>query len=156
MKSNLANWILGGIFTLVVFVIGFCSAFYINYLSLANTYTKEHVDNGRLMLRALTYVENKEYDRVRSYLRERVSTKILILDSIRLPPTSERDIELIDSFYLEVINYFDSQGGLDETIQVKEDEQWIPKPTPSMMILEAFKNEHQTKTKETNSASETE
>ncbi len=142
MKSNIFAWIAGGIFTLIVFFGGFISAFYLNYSTLANTYTKEHVDNGRFMLWALKFLENGETEKAKDFLRSQVTTKVLIVDGSRLPPTSQRELELIESFYLEVINYFDAKGGLNETWQVMENDVWVTKPTPSMKILEEFKSEH--------------
>ncbi len=60
MKSKIFAWVTGGLFTLIVFFGGFASAFYLNYTSLGNTYTKEHVDNGRFMLWALKLLEEGE------------------------------------------------------------------------------------------------
>ena len=142
MKSKIIAWATGGIFTLIVFFGGFVSAFYLNYSSLANTYTKEHVDNGRFMLRALKFLENGETEKAKDFLRSQVTTKVFIVETVRLPPTSQRELELIESFYSEVINYFDSQGGFNETWQIMENDAWVTKPTPSMIILEEFKREH--------------
>jgi len=142
MKSKVSAWVIGGIFTLIVFFGGFASAFYLNYQSLANTYTKEHVDNGRLMLYALKYLEEGETEKAKNFLRSQVTTKVLIVETVRLPPTTIRELELIENFYFEVIDYFDSQGGFNETMRVMENEAWVTKPTPSMSILEEFKNEH--------------
>ena len=142
MRSKVFSWIIGGIFSLLIFFGGFISAFYVNYSSLANTYTKEHIDNGRFMLWALKYLEEGETEKAKDFLRTQVSTKVLIVETVRLPPTSKRELELIDSFYLEVIDYFESQGGFNETFQVMENKKWVTKPTPSMTILEEFKSEH--------------
>lgn len=142
MKSKIFAWIAGGAFTLLVFAGGFLSAFSINYLSLANTYTKEHIDNGRFMLWALKYLENGETDKAKELLRGQVSAKVSIVGAVRLPPTSQREIELIESFYLEVIEYFESRGGYNETFKVKENGTWTIKPAHSMVILEEFKKEH--------------
>ena len=142
MKSKIIAWATGGIFTLIVFFGGFVSAFYLNYSSLANTYTKEHVDNGRFMLRALKFLENGETEKAKDFLRSQVTTKVFIVETVRLPPTSQRELELIESFYSEVIDYFDSQGGFNETWQVMENDAWVTKPTLSMIILEEFKREH--------------
>jgi len=142
MRSKVFSWIIGGIFSLLIFFGGFISAFYVNYSSLANTYTKEHIDNGRFMLWALKYLEEGETEKAKDFLRSQVSTKVLIVETVRLPPTSKRELELIDSFYLEVIDYFESQGGFNETFQVMENKKWVTKPTPSMTILEEFKSEH--------------
>ncbi|WP_448556834.1 hypothetical protein [Thalassotalea montiporae] len=139
MKSSVFTWIVGGIFTLLVFTGGFISAFYLNYASLGNTYTKEHVDNGRFMLWALKHLEDDDVDKAKNFLRGQVSTKVLIVDSVRLPPTSKRELELIESFYLEVIEYFDAHGGLNETFQVMENDKWVNRPTAAMKILEEFK-----------------
>lgn len=142
MRSKVFSWIIGGVFSLLIFFGGFISAFYVNYSSLANTYTKEHIDNGRFMLWALKYLEEGETEKAKDFLRTQVSTKVLIVETVRLPPTSKRELELIDSFYLEVIDYFESQGGFNETFQVMENKKWVTKPTPSMTILEEFKSEH--------------
>jgi len=142
MRSKVFSWIIGGVFSLLIFFGGFISAFYVNYSSLANTYTKEHIDNGRFMLWALKYLEEGETEKAKDFLRSQVSTKVLIVETVRLPPTSKRELELIDSFYLEVIDYFESQGGFNETFQVMENKKWVTKPTPSMTILEEFKSEH--------------
>jgi hypothetical protein len=141
MKSKIIAWVIGGTFTLIVFFGGFASAFYLNYASLANTYTKEHVDNGRFMLWALKFLEEGETEKAKNFLRSQVTTKVLFVETVRLPPTSKRELELIESFYSEVIDYFDSQGGFNETWQVMENEVWVTKPTPSTSILEEFKSE---------------
>ena len=142
MKSYIFAWFAGAVFTLFVFFGGLVSGFYLNQVYLANTYTEENVDNGRFMLWALKMLDEGETEKAKSFLRSQVTTKVLIVDGARLPPTSERELKLIKDFYLEVINYFDSQGGLNETWQVKENDVWVTKPTPSMQILEEFKNEH--------------
>lgn len=141
MKSKIVIWILASIFTLLIFFTGFASAFYLNYSSLANTYTKEHVDNGRFMLRALKFIETGEIDKAKSFLRGQISSKVQLVDMVRLPTTSQRELALVDQFYVDVINYFDSQGGFNETFQVMENEQWVTKPTVAMTILESFKKE---------------
>jgi hypothetical protein len=142
MKSKIFAWVTGGLFTLIVFFGGFASAFYLNYTSLGNTYTKEHVDNGRFMLLALKLLDDGETEKAKDFLRSQVTTKVLLVDSVRLPPTNKRELELVESFYLEVINHFDSKGGFNETWQVMENDVWVTKPTPSMRILEEFKSEH--------------
>ncbi|MCL1080291.1 hypothetical protein L2734_19410 [Parashewanella spongiae] len=134
--------VIGGTFTLIVFFGGFISAFYLNYSSLASTYTKEHIDNGRFMLWALKLLEEGETEKAKDFLRSQVTTKVFIVETVHLPPTSKRELELIESFYSEVIAYFDSQGGFNETFQVMENDVWVTKPTPSMSILEEFKSEH--------------
>jgi hypothetical protein len=123
MKSKVITWIIGSTFTLAIFFGGFISAFYLNYSSLANTYTKEHVDNGRFMLWALKYLEQGETEKAKSFLRGQVSAKVFIIETARLPPTSERELALIDSFYFEVVDYFESQGGFNETFQVMNEEE---------------------------------
>ena len=142
MRSKIIAWVIGGTFTLLVFFGGFVSAFYLNLVFEANTYTKEHIDNGRFMLWALKLLEEGETEKAKDFLRSQVTTKVSIVDTVRLPPTSKRELELIESFYSEVIDYFDSQGGFNETWQVKENGVWVTKPTPSMSILEEFKSEH--------------
>ena len=139
MKSRMIAGIMGGIFTLIIFVTGFISGFYLNESTLASSYTKEHVDNGRLMLLALKYLEKGETDKAKQFLSSQVTTKVTIVESARLPPTSQREIQLIENFYSEVINYFDSQGGFNETWKVMENDTWVTKPTPTMEILESFK-----------------
>ena len=107
-------------------------------MSLANTYTKEHVENGRFMLQALRSIEEGNIDQAKLRLRGHVSTKVIIIDAVKIPPISQRDIELIEGFYREVIEYFNYQGGFNETMQVKENGFWVNKPTPAMQILEDF------------------
>ena len=94
------------------------------------------------MLWALKLLEEGETEKAKDFLRSQVTTKVSIVDTVRLPPTSKRELELIESFYSEVIDYFDSQGGFNETWQVKENGVWVTKPTPSMSILEEFKSQH--------------
>lgn len=142
MKSKIITWVVGGIFTLMIFFGGFVSAFYLNYASLGNTYTQEHVSSGRFMLWALKLLEEGETEKAKDFLRSQVTTKVSIVNTVRLPPTSKRELELIENFYSEVIDYFESQGGFNETWQVMENDVWVTKPTPSMIILEAFKSEH--------------
>ena len=74
MKSRMIAWIMGGIFTLIIFVTGFISGFYLNESTLASSYTKEHVDNGRLMLLALKYLEKGETDKAKQFLSSQVTT----------------------------------------------------------------------------------
>jgi hypothetical protein len=93
------------------------------------------------MLWALKFLEEGETEKAKNFLRSQVTTKVLFVETVRLPPTSKRELELIESFYSEVIDYFDSQGGFNETWQVMENEVWVTKPTPSMSILEEFKSE---------------
>ncbi|MEG3767387.1 hypothetical protein [Alteromonas sp. 14N.309.X.WAT.G.H12] len=138
MKSRMLIGVIGGVFTLIVFGLGFFSAFLINYSAQANTYTKEHVDNGRFMLQALKNIEEGNVEQARLFLRGQVSAKVLIVDSIKTPLTSDRDVELIENFYSDVIQYFDSQGGFNETMQVMENGVWVTKPTPTMEILKEF------------------
>lgn len=139
MQAKMWVGIVGGFFTLLVFCCGFMAAFTLNFMSLANTYTEEHVHNGRFMLWALKYLEAGEVDEAKSFLRAQVSTKVLIIDAVRLPTTSQREIELIESFYREVNAYFEPTGGFQETFQVMENGQWVTKPTPTTGILEEFK-----------------
>jgi hypothetical protein len=87
-------------------------------------------------------LEEGETEKAKDFLRSQVTTKVLIVETVRLPPTSKRELELIENFYSEVIDYFDSQGGFNETWQVMENDVWVTKPTPSMSILEEFKSEH--------------
>jgi hypothetical protein len=94
------------------------------------------------MLWALRFLEEGETEKTKDFLRSQVTTKVFIVESVRLPLTSKRELDLIEDFYLEVINYFDSQGGFNETWQVMENEVWVTKPTSSMSILEEFKSEH--------------
>ncbi|WMN60472.1 hypothetical protein NI389_03425 [Pseudoalteromonas xiamenensis] len=94
------------------------------------------------MLWALKYLEEGETEKAKGFLRSQVTTKVLIVETVRLPPTSKRELELIENFYSEVIDYFDSQGGFNESFQVMENGEWLTKPTPTMAILEKFKSEH--------------
>lgn len=64
--------------------------------------------------------------------------KVLLVDYFRLPPTSEREDQLIKDFYMEVADYFNSQGGFNETMKVMENGEWVTKPTPTMEILKGF------------------
>ena len=138
MKSKVLIGVSGGLFTIVVFSLGFFSSIYLTTSLHSASYTKEHVDNGRFMLYALRHIENGEIEKARLALRGHVSHKVLITDAFRLPPTSEREDQLIEDFYAEVIDYFNSQGGFNETIQVIENGKWVSKPAPTMRILEEF------------------
>ena len=138
MKSKVLIGIFGGLFTLVVFSLGFFSSFYLTTSIDSASYTKEHVDNGRFMLYALRNIENGEIEKARLALRGHVSTKVLITDAFRLPPTSEREDQLIKDFYMEVADYFNSQGGFNETMKIMENGEWVTKPTPTMEILKEF------------------
>ena len=138
MKSKVLVGVFGGLFTIVVFCLGFISSFYLTISLDSASYTKEHVDNGRFMLYALRHIENGEVEKARLALRGHVSHKVLIIDAFKLPPTSERENQIIEDFYEEVVDYFNSQGGFNETIQVMENGEWVSKPTPTMRILEEF------------------
>ena len=138
MKSKVLIGIFGGLFTMVVFSLGFFSSFYLTTSLDSASYTKEHVDNGRFMLYALRHIESGEIEKARLALRGHVSHKVLITDAFRLPPTSEREDQVIHDFYAEVADYFNSQGGFNETMQVMENGEWVSKTTPTMQILEEF------------------
>ena len=90
------------------------------------------------MLYALRNIENGEIEKARLALRGHVSNKVLITDAFRLPRTSEREDQIIEDFYSEVVDYFNSQGGFNETMQVMENGERVSKPTPTMRILEEF------------------
>lgn len=138
MQSKIIIGISGGIFTIVIFVAGFLSATYLNMTSGYASYTKEHIDNGRFMLYALKSLEEGDIEQARQSLRGHISTKVLLADVASLPPTSAREKALVEDFYKEVIDYFDSQGGFNETMQVMENGQWVTKPSPAMRILEDY------------------
>ncbi|AEA98338.1 hypothetical protein [Alteromonas mediterranea] len=138
MKSRILIGISGGIFTIVVFILGFITSIYLMTSTDAASYAKEHVDNGRFMLYALKNIEDGEIEKARTSLRSHVSMKVLLVDSFRLPPTSEREDQLIKDFYMEVADYFNSQGGFNETMKVMENGEWVTKPTPTMEILKGF------------------
>lgn len=142
MKSKILIGMSGGIFTIAVFIFGFISSQYLQTSTDAASYAKEHVDNGRFMLHALKNIEDGEIEKARMSLRSHVSTKVLIVDAFRLPPTSEREDQIIQDFYMEVADYFNSQGGFNETMKVMENGEWVSKPTRTMEILKDFSAEY--------------
>ena len=60
MKSRILIGISGGIFTIVVFILGFITSIYLMTSTDAASYAKEHVDNERFMLYALKNIEDGE------------------------------------------------------------------------------------------------
>ncbi|WP_334050013.1 hypothetical protein [Alteromonas gracilis] len=83
MKSKVLIGVSGGLFTIVVFSLGFFSSIYLTTSLHSASYTKEHVDNGRFMLYALRHIENGEIEKARLALRGHVSHKVLITDAFR-------------------------------------------------------------------------
>jgi hypothetical protein len=57
-----------------------------------STYTKEHGDNGCFILWALKFLEEGETDKAKDFLRNQVTTKVFIVESVCLSTRSQREL----------------------------------------------------------------
>jgi hypothetical protein len=46
-------------------------------------------------------LEEGETEKAKDFLRSQVTTKVLIVETVRLPPTSKRELELIENSILK-------------------------------------------------------
>ena len=145
MKSKIAIAATAGIYTLIIFSLGFAASFTINILTLANSYAKDHVDNGRFLLSALTLLEEGKTEEAKRSLRGHVSAKVNQVDMVRLLPTSQREVQVINDFYREVVHFNETYGGFYETTLVLEDGEWVSKPSQTTTILREFSASKQNK-----------
>ncbi|WP_105265216.1 hypothetical protein [Pseudoalteromonas sp. T1lg76] len=143
MKSKFATWVGIGLFVILVFVAGLFSGAVMTFQMNGASYTKEHVDNGRFFLYALKKLEQeKDTDGAISTLRSNLFAKVAIVGIQLELPTNSRDKELIESFYLEVIDYLNAHGGLYDTYQVIENGETIEKQSAYSVLLQEFAEKH--------------
>ncbi|WP_105215890.1 hypothetical protein [Pseudoalteromonas sp. T1lg22] len=143
MKSKFSTWVGIGLFVILVFVAGLFSGAVMTFQMNGASYTKEHVDNGRFFLYALKKLEQeKDTDGAISTLRSNLFAKVAIVGIQLELPTNSRDKELIESFYLEVIDYLNAHGGLYDTYQVIENGETIEKQSAYSVLLQEFAEKH--------------
>ncbi|MCQ8877083.1 hypothetical protein NQT69_03395 [Pseudoalteromonas shioyasakiensis] len=148
MKFKVLSWVGIGLFVIFVFVAGLFSGALMTFQMNGASYTKEHVDNGRFFLYALKKLEDKkDVDGAISTLRNGLFAKVAIVGVQLELLTNNRDKELIESFYFEVIDYLNQHGGLYDTYQVIENDKSIEKQSGHSMFLQEFAEKHSSEIK---------
>jgi hypothetical protein len=143
VKSKVLTWVGIGLFVILVFVAGLFSGAILTFQMNGTSYTKEHVDNGRFFLYTLKRLEEKkDVDGAISTLRSNLFAKVTTVGILQELATNSRDKELMESFYFEVIDYLNENGGLYGTYQAIEDGKTIEKQSAYSIFLQEFDEKH--------------
>lgn len=130
--------LVSAILAIVVFSVGIVVGMKYQFAATSGSYTSEHVANGKRFLYALERLEEGDAAQAQVALNNALKDKVVLLSLAETTFHTPRDAKETDNFLRQVYQYFKHNGGLEETIAIRQQGQVIEKAHPAMARLKQY------------------